>query len=163
MGQTAIGTFQLIKQAYGDNILSHTRVFESYARFQDGSDNLKDDERIGQPTANQTPDMIETVRELISTDRQMTLWMMEEEVLSHFVERIRRVRPQFQERGSWFLLHDNLRPHTAISIKQFLAKHGIPELNHPPYSPDLSPPDFFLFPKIKSTLKGRRFEDKESI
>jgi hypothetical protein len=44
------------------------------------------------------------------------------EVLSRSVQRIRRVSPQFQERGSWFLLHDNARPHTAVPIKQFLAK-----------------------------------------
>jgi hypothetical protein len=31
------------------------------------------------------------------------------------------------------------------------------------YSPDLSPPDFFLFPKIKAMLNGRRFEDTENI
>jgi hypothetical protein len=90
--------------------------------------------------------MIETVRELISTDRRMTLWMMEKEVLSRLVQRICRVRPRFQERGSWFLLHDNARPHTAVSVRQFLAKQGIPELNHPPYSPDLSPP-LFLIPQ----------------
>jgi hypothetical protein len=77
----------------------------------------------------------------------MTLQMMEGEVMSHLVQRIRQVRPQFQERGSWFLLHDNARPHTAVSIKQILAKQGIPELHPPPpYSPDLSAPDFFLFP-----------------
>jgi hypothetical protein len=29
--------------------------------------------------------------------------------------------------SSWFLLHDNERPHTAVSIKQFLAKQGIPD------------------------------------
>ena len=31
-------------------------------------------------------------------------------------------------------------------------------VEHPPYSPDLAPSDFFLFPKIKSALKGTRFE-----
>jgi hypothetical protein len=46
------------------------------------------------------------------------------EVLSRLVQRIRRVRPQFQERGSWFLLHDTARPHTAVSVKQFLANKG---------------------------------------
>jgi hypothetical protein len=66
--------------------------------------------------------MIKTVHKMISTDRRMTLRMMEEEVLSRSVQRIGRVRPQFQERESWFLLHDNARPHTAVSIKQFLAK-----------------------------------------
>jgi transposase len=28
-------------------------------------------------------------------------------------------------------------------------------LDHPPYSPDLAPADYFLFPKVKSHLKGR--------
>jgi histone-lysine N-methyltransferase SETMAR len=60
-------------------------------------------------------------------------------------------------------LCDNARPHITVSTKQVLAKQGIPELNHSAYSPDLSPPDFFLFPKIKFTLKGRRIEDKENI
>jgi hypothetical protein len=85
------------------------------------------------------------------------------EVLSRLVQSICRVRPQFQERGRWFLLHDSARPHTAVSIKQFLSEQGIPELNHPAYSPDLSPPDYFLFSKIKSTLKGRIFEDMGDI
>jgi len=36
-------------------------------------------------------------------------------------------------------------------------------LNHPPYSPDLSPPDYFLFPKAKLQLKGARFDTIEEI
>ena len=32
---------------------------------------------------------------------------------------------------------------------------------HPPYSPDLEPCDFFLFPKMKLKLKGRRFDTIE--
>jgi hypothetical protein len=34
---------------------------------------------------------------------------------------------------------------------------------HPPYSPDLAPCDFFLFPKIKLKLKGHRFDTIEEI
>jgi hypothetical protein len=34
---------------------------------------------------------------------------------------------------------------------------------HLPYFPDLAPADFFLFPKLKSTLKGRRFQTIEEI
>jgi hypothetical protein len=34
---------------------------------------------------------------------------------------------------------------------------------HPPYSPDLAPCDFFLFPKIKLKLKGRGFDTTEEI
>jgi len=36
-------------------------------------------------------------------------------------------------------------------------------MEHPPYSPDLAPCDFFLFPKIKSALKGTRFESVEAV
>jgi hypothetical protein len=32
-----------------------------------------------------------------------------------------------------------------------------------PYSPDLALADFFLFTKLKSLLKGRRFESVEEI
>ena len=32
-------------------------------------------------------------------------------------------------------------------------------LPHPPYSPDLAPSDFFLFPKLKEHLKGFCFND----
>jgi hypothetical protein len=46
-GKTVTETFQLIKQAYGDNAISHTSVFEWYARFQDGCENLKDDKHSG--------------------------------------------------------------------------------------------------------------------
>jgi hypothetical protein len=34
---------------------------------------------------------------------------------------------------------------------------------HPPYSPDLDPAEFFLFPKLKTILKGRRFQTMEEI
>jgi hypothetical protein len=34
---------------------------------------------------------------------------------------------------------------------------------HPPYFPDLTPCDFFLFPKMKLKLKGRRFDTNEEI
>jgi hypothetical protein len=42
---------------------------------------------------------------------------------------------------------------------QFLAGKGISAMDHPPYSPDLAPADFWLFPKLKSVLKGKRFLD----
>jgi hypothetical protein len=34
---------------------------------------------------------------------------------------------------------------------------------HPPYSPDLAPCDFFLFPRLKNTLKEKRLQDVTEI
>jgi [histone H3]-lysine36 N-dimethyltransferase SETMAR len=61
------------------------------------------------------------------------------------------------------LHHDNAPAHSAHVVQQFLAKHGIPVVSQPPYSPDLAPCDFFLFPKIKMALKGKRFQDVDEI
>jgi hypothetical protein len=36
-------------------------------------------------------------------------------------------------------------------------------MDHPPYSPDLAPCDFWLFPKLKNVLKGQRFADLSGI
>ncbi|UYV79208.1 hypothetical protein LAZ67_17001512 [Cordylochernes scorpioides] len=60
-------------------------------------------------------------------------------------------------------IHDNAPPHTATSVLTYLTKHGIQILHQPPYSLDLAPNDFFLFPKLKMALKGRRFDTRESI
>jgi hypothetical protein len=53
--------------------------------------------------------------------------------------------------------------HTSVFTQQFLAKHKMAIIRHPPYSPDLAPCDFFVFPKMKFKLKGRRFDTTEEI
>ena len=62
----------------------------------------------------------------------------------------------------WVLQHNNALAHTALSIREFLVKKNIPVLPHPPYSPDLAPCDFYLFPKLKSKLKGHHFGTMEN-
>ena len=52
------------------------------------------------------------------------------------------------------LLHDNALSHKYEVVKSFLASEKVKGLNHPPYSPDLSPFDFFLFPRLKKMLSG---------
>ena len=53
------------------------------------------------------------------------------------------------------LLHDNARPHVNSNVRNFLHKKGIKLINHPPYSPDLAPSDFWLFDKIKRRLPSQ--------
>jgi hypothetical protein len=48
-------------------------------------------------------------------------------------------------------------------VSQFLSGKGISAMDHQPYFPDLAPADFWLFPKLKSVLKGKRFSDFEDI
>jgi hypothetical protein len=44
-------------------------------------------------------------------------------------------------------------------VLQFLVGKAISAMDHPPYSCDLTPADFWLFPKLKSVLEGKRFTD----
>jgi len=47
--------------------------------------------------------------------------------------------------------------------KEFLARKNVCVLYHLPYSPDLSPCDYFLFPILKLPLTGHLFEDVQDI
>ena len=67
------------------------------------------------------------------------------------------------ESGDWFLLHDNAPSHRATNVKQFLAQPKVTVLDHPPYSPDLALADYFLFPNVKSHLKGHLFDSVSDI
>ena len=72
-------------------------------------------------------------------------------------------RRELCEMRSWLLHHDNAPAYNALGIRDFLAKNNIALLEQPPYSPDLAPCDFVLFPKLKEVIKGTRFQDSEAI
>ena len=73
-------------------------------------------------------------------------------------------RKRTEKRGKQFVLHqDNARPHTSRETGTFMERQGIRRLEHPPYSPDLAPADFFLFPKLKKMLRGHQFESVKEV
>jgi hypothetical protein len=57
------------------------------------------------------------------------------------------------------MLHDNAPAHKAASFCQYLTPKNVTTLYHPLYRPDLSPPDYFLFPKLKMKLQGLHLAD----
>ena len=61
------------------------------------------------------------------------------------------------------LLHDNAPVHTAAVAKAAVKKCGFQEIEHPPYSPDLAPSDYYLFSKLKTDLRGRKFDDDGEV
>lgn len=85
------------------------------------------------------------------------------EVLRRLRNSVRQKRPDLWQTGDWFFHHDNAPAHTAISVTQFLAKNCMVLLPHAPYSPDLAPCDFFLFPRMKRGMKGQRFDNIEEV
>ena len=59
-------------------------------------------------------------------------------ILRRMREALRRCRPELWTSGQWTLLHDNARPHTALSVSRFLTKHNVTVLPHPPYISNVS-------------------------
>jgi len=67
------------------------------------------------------------------------------------------------ELGNWFLQYDNAPSRDTTIDKQFVARKTLPFFTTPTYSPDLAPADYFRFPKVKFTLKGRHFSTISEI
>jgi len=61
------------------------------------------------------------------------------------------------------LLRDNAPAHTSSVATFTAAECGYKLLPHPPYSPDLAPSDFYLFPLLKEHLRGGRYESDDDV
>ena len=60
-------------------------------------------------------------------------------------------------------LHDNARPHTAHRTVELLEQFKWEIFDHPPYSPDLAPSDYHLFPSLKMWLGSQCFVDNNEL
>jgi histone-lysine N-methyltransferase SETMAR len=85
------------------------------------------------------------------------------DILCRLRDAVRRKRPEKWRTNTWFYLHDNAPAHRSVLVKDFLAKNNVTTLEHPPYSPDLAAADFYLVPREKSALKGRRICDVTEV
>jgi histone-lysine N-methyltransferase SETMAR len=70
-----------------------------------------------------------------------------------------------REAGERYLVipADNARPSTAQKCRTFCAENGLRPATHSPYSPDLTPSDFFLFGYVQGRLQGIIFPSGEEL
>jgi transposase len=59
--------------------------------------------------------------------------------------------------------HDNAPAHRSDLVKDFLVKNNVTALELLHYSPDTAPAEYYLFPRLKSTLMRRHFCDAADI
>lgn len=78
-------------------------------------------------------------------------------------EAIHKKRSDLWKGKSWKLHHDNASAHMSLLVRKFLAKNNTVLIPQPSYSPDMAPCDFFLFLRMKKTMKGQRFATVEDI
>lgn len=86
-----------------------------------------------------------------------------------YCETLKRLRRAIQNKRRGMLTkgvrfhQDNARPHTARVTNALLQQFGWENVLHPPYSPDVAPSDFHLFPEMKKTLGGTQFKNDEEV
>ena len=81
------------------------------------------------------------------------------EVLREFSLRFLQKRPALFKSAQWHFHQDNAPVHNSSLVTDYLTKIGIKTVPQPPYSRDLAPCDFWLFPK----LRGCRYETIEEM
>lgn len=83
-------------------------------------------------------------------------------LLDRFNDAVKEKRPHLAKKK--ILFHqDNARVHTCVIAMAKFHELGYQLLPHPPYSPDLAPSDYFLFPNMKKWLGGKRFGSNDDV
>ena len=72
------------------------------------------------------------------------------------VQNVRCKRPQKWQNQKLIIHHNNAPAHRSFKVSQFLAKNSMTVVPHPPYSHDLAPCDFFLFPQAEASDEGSK-------
>ena len=145
LGKNATETYGMPQIASGPSCMNRSSVFEWHKRFKEGRESVRDDERCGRSKEVSAPELIGQ--------------RLRVEVLREFRKRFRRKSPALFKSGQWHSHQDNAPVHNFILVADYLTKMGIKTVPQPPYSPDLAPCDFWLFPK----LRGCRYETIEEM
>ncbi|XP_029178128.1 protein GVQW3-like [Nylanderia fulva] len=158
LGKTFSETYELMQKVYGDDCLARSKVHKWFKRFKNGREDLNDDERPGRPEGSNRAELVEKVREIIAVDGNFTVRMLAEELNS--------------STGTiWTILTDDLgkRKVCARFVPHQLNKdQKIARVEHckdiiSTAKNDLSPCDYFLFPKLKTAMKGAFYDDIPAI
>jgi hypothetical protein len=159
LGKTATETYEMLQQTFGETALSRSKTCEWYSRFKNGRTSIDDDPHTSRPSTARTNETVDCINAVICWNRHLMFREIADELSLSFVTCQAILTQDLEMRR----VSAKLVPHSALSVREFLAKHSIPVVPYPPYSPDLAPCDFFLFPRLKSTLKGKQFQDVADI
>jgi len=103
---------------------------------------------------------------MIMTDRVPNGTTVTAAYYRQFLQKLRRKmhanRPDLLENG-FLILHDNARPQRGKDVRELLDRYSWEVLPYPPYSPNMRPPDFNLFPKLKINVRGVHFSTLEDF
>ena len=148
LGKNATETYGLLQTAFRPSCMNRASVFEWHKRFKEGRESVMRGVGGVRKSIDQS---------WLAKGFGLGSWLFE--VLREFIKILRRKRPALFKSGQWHFHHDNAPVHNSTLVKDYLTKMGTKTIPRPPYSPNLAPCDFCLFPK----LWGGNYETIEEI
>ena len=104
LGKSAAETVLMPQEAFKEEALSKTQVYEWYSRFKGGEMSCEDQPRSGRPSACQNDEYLEKVRNAINADHRQTIDEISEITGLSWSS---CQRPEMWSSGDWFLHHNN--------------------------------------------------------
>ena len=74
-----------------------------------------------------------------------------------------REKIKIRGRGKLTKGEDHAPVHKSVIAMAAIYDCGYKLIEHPPYSPDLAPSDFHLFPKLKTAISGTHFQSYDDV
>ncbi|XP_032679236.1 protein GVQW3-like [Odontomachus brunneus] len=150
---------EMLNDAFGESSMNKTSVYKWHKLFQEGREDVEDDERPGRLSTSTIDDNVEKVKKMIMGNRRITIREIANDVNISFSS----CQAIFSDVLCMKRVATKFVPKLLNIVSEFLAKNNTVMMSQPPYSPDMALCEFFLFPKLKRTIKGRRFANIEEI
>lgn len=80
LGENATTTYGKLQKAFGEEVMSRAQVFRWHKMFSEGRTNVEDEDRSGRPSTSRTDVNLARVRELVRSDRRLSVKMIAEEL-----------------------------------------------------------------------------------
>ena len=157
-----------MKVVLGDDAPSYATIYRWIAKFKCGRESTEDAHRSGRPIEACTEENVQRVNDMLMTDRCLTVRYVAEYLklsygtTHHIVIDILGYNKVCARWVPRMLTPENKQAHLTTSRSAVamatIRECGFQLLNHPPYSPDLTPSDYRVFRSLKDSLCGQTFD-----
>ncbi|KAJ8947781.1 hypothetical protein NQ318_017054 [Aromia moschata] len=76
--KTAAETIPMLKKSFGVDCLSDRQIFRWHKAFAEGREDVNDENRAGRPSTSSSDDNVKRVRDLLNTDRRLSVRLISE-------------------------------------------------------------------------------------
>ncbi|KAJ8933794.1 hypothetical protein NQ318_001524 [Aromia moschata] len=134
--KSAAETIPMLKKAFGVDCLSDRQIFRWHKAFAEGREDINDENRAGRPSTSSSDDNVKRVRDLLNTDRRLSVRLISEtlDITKTIVHEIVSESLGMRKKAP---------SQTCFLVADYLVKAGITVVPQPPYSPDVPPPQTF--------------------